>query len=235
MEIFNVLFFKPSFNFIVFLTTILPGNDLGLAVVIYALFLNIFFKIFSPDPQKIEKIKKEIEELRNKYKEKGKDILNQEIIQVYKKEGINPLLSFIFPVLQLIIVFAFFISLNQLRDGISIKEKEQLYFFIPPPSISNYFLGFIDLEKPFLVYGNSLKFYWPTFILVLPNIFLNFILFKKTTNVKKSTLFLFQKQFFYLSLFFSLVIPAIFVLYWLVNTIYSLILVKIKKHGSRNN
>jgi membrane protein insertase Oxa1/YidC/SpoIIIJ len=233
MDIFNILFFKPSFNFVVFLSTFLPKNDLGLATIISALFLQTFFKIFSLNPQKIEKLKREIEELKKKYKEK--ETLNKEIAKLYQKEGINPLFAIIFPLFQMMITVAFIISFNQLRDGISLKEKEQLYSFLPSPSVSPLFLGFVDLAKPFLIYSNSLKFYWQALFLVFPNIILNFLLFKKTSTKTSSVFVLFQKQLFYLSLFLSLFLPAIFILFWLTNTAYSLILLEIKKDGARNN
>jgi len=230
--VFYTFFYRPCFNLIVFLTKFLPGHDLGLAVIVFAVLLRILLHPFFKEQKKLESLRGEIEKIQKKFKN-NKEQLTKEILALYQRERVSPLSSFIFLGLQLAIAFAFFLVVSELKDGLSQLEMKKLYSFVsPPPFLSPFFLGFIDLSAPFLILKEGVRFYWPTFVLVLLNLILNIFLAQRMPL--KSSPLSFQKQFFYFSLFFTFFLPSIFVLYWLVNTFLGLLFQEIEKYGRKN-
>ncbi len=149
MGIFNTLLYQPIFNLIVFLYDVLPGSDIGFAIIALTILIKLVLWPLMGKSLKSQKalqdIQPKIEELKEKHKD-DKEGLAKAMMELYKQEKVNPLSS-CFPVLiQLPILLALY---RVLLNGFGPETFDQLYGFVANPGIIDYvFLGFLDLAKP---------------------------------------------------------------------------------------
>lgn len=152
---YNLVFYKPLYNGLVFLVDKIPFHDLGFAIIALTLIVRvILFPLghkSSMTQRKIKEVNPEIEKIKDKLKDK-KEEQAKEIMALYKRHGINPFSSFLMALVQIPVLITIFIIL---RKGASFDESI-LYSFVnlPPPSlINNYFLGYFDMLKPSYVFS----------------------------------------------------------------------------------
>jgi YidC/Oxa1 family membrane protein insertase len=137
------VFYKPIYNILVFITEVLPGHILTLA---------IRFLLLSPSQKALksqramQKIQPEIDALKKKYKGQQEKIA-QETMSLFKKHRVSPLNS----CLPILIQFPILIGLFYVvRDGLSPYDTHLLYDFLVHADLSLYqvnFLGVLDLSK----------------------------------------------------------------------------------------
>ena len=145
-EVFNILFYQPLYNALVFLVSILPGASLGFAVIFLTLFVKIILfplshksvstqaKIRTLDPH-INKIK---EETKNNKQEQA-----QKIMGLYQEHGVNPFSGCLLLIVQLPIIFALYWVFLK---GIEPSPGLLYSFVIFPDNINTMFLGLIDMH-----------------------------------------------------------------------------------------
>jgi YidC/Oxa1 family membrane protein insertase len=128
-QIYNLIFYQPVFETLFFFYKHL--KDFGLAVIFLTFLIRIILFPLdyksSKEREKFLKIKEEIEEIEKKFNGERK---TKEILNLYKKEKINPFFNF----LSLIIQFPVLIALYQ----VLLRATNQ---FKP------LFLGFLDLSS----------------------------------------------------------------------------------------
>lgn len=150
--LYNIIFYQPTFNFLVWLYNIIPGHDIGLAIIALTLVIRIvLFPLFymSIRSQKaLQEIQPKIEELRKKYKD-DQQKQAAELMNLYKAEKVNPFSS----CLPLLIQFPFLIAVYQaFRQGLLSQNLNMLYPFVSNPGVINTFsLGYFDLSKPSVI------------------------------------------------------------------------------------
>jgi len=148
-ELFQIFFYQPILNLLVFLYDIIPGNDIGVAIIaLTALIRLILFPLNqrSIKSQKaLQDIQPKIEELKKQYGDNKQD-LGKAMMDVYKEQKVNPLSS----CLPLLIQFPFLIAVFYVfRDGLTGGSLDLVYNFIQRPDAINVItLGFFDLSKP---------------------------------------------------------------------------------------
>lgn len=148
MSWFYVIFYQPIYNLLVWLYDVVPGADMGVAIILVTVIVKgITFPLTyrSLKSQKdLQIIQPKIEALKEKYKD-NKEAMAKELMAVYKEHKVNPLAS----CLPLLIQLPIFIALYQvLRDGIGSVNADVLYSFIQSPgTVDGMFLGIIDLAK----------------------------------------------------------------------------------------
>ncbi len=154
IELYNLIFYQPIFNFLIWLYNIIPGNDIGLAIIALTVVIRIIlFPLYyqSIKSQKaLQEIQPKIEELKKKYKD-DKEKMSMEMMQLYKQEKVNPFSS----CLPLLVQFPFLIAVFQVfRHGLNSESLNILYPFIENPgqidSVSHFLLG-IDLAVPSII------------------------------------------------------------------------------------
>ncbi len=163
--LFQILFYQPLFNLVVFLYNIIPGHDLGLAIIITTLVIKLSLYPLSQKAIKAQKalqdIQPKINALKEKYKN-DKEGMSRAMIELYKEQKVNPLSS----CLPMILQFPFFIAIFRIfRNGLTTQTMNLLYPFIAAPNqINNSFLGLIDLSKPSVVLAvlAGLAQFWQT-------------------------------------------------------------------------
>ena len=144
---FNAVFYTPLYNALVFLTAIIPGHDLGLAVVILTLVVKIILVPVSHKTIKTQKKMKELEPVMAKIKENYKDNQQEQAVktmELYKQHGVNPFSGIFLMLIQLPIILALFFVF---RNGIDLTSLNLYSFIIKPSFVSASLLGIIDLTK----------------------------------------------------------------------------------------
>jgi YidC/Oxa1 family membrane protein insertase len=149
LYIYNLIFYQPLFNLLVWLYNVIPGHDLGLAIIALTLIIRgVLFPLYyqSIKSQKaLQDIQPKIEELKKKYKDE-KEKQAQELMVLYKNEKVNPFSS----CLPLLIQLPFLIAVYQVfRHGLLSQNLDILYSFVANPGhINTLTLGYFNLSGP---------------------------------------------------------------------------------------
>lgn len=144
--LWNLLFYKPLYNGLVFLVDILPQNSLFVAVIILTILVRL---IISPLSYRAIRTQIKTKKLQPKLKEIKKTISDKQeqakkTLEIYKEEGINPFSSFLLILVQFPIIIALYWVF---RDGGVEIDPETLYSFIPLPENLNLTSFGIDLAQ----------------------------------------------------------------------------------------
>lgn len=147
--LYNAIIFQPILNLLIWLYNVLPGGDIGIAIIALTVLVKLILYPFTVaqirQQRALQDIQPKINEIRSRLKDK-KEEQAKELMELYKREKVNPAAS----CLPLLIQLPVFIGLFQaLRDGLASRSLQFLYPFVANPgSINNFFLGFVDLSKP---------------------------------------------------------------------------------------
>lgn len=110
---------RPFLNFLVFVAAVLPGHNLGVAIILLTLAVKIL--LFIPTQHSLEGQKKmqilqpQIEALRKKYADDAVK-MNQEIMKLWKENKINPLQSCLPLLLQFPVLIGLFHVIRDTHD-----------------------------------------------------------------------------------------------------------------------
>jgi len=150
--IFQVIFYQPVLNLLVFLYNIIPGHDIGLAIVLLTVIIKLILLPLSKQSIKSQKalqtLQPRIDEIKKKYAN-SKEEQGRQMMQLYKQEKVNPLSSCLPLLIQLPFLWAVF---RVFQDGLSNHSLNLVYSFIGRPELINSVsLGLVDLAKPNVV------------------------------------------------------------------------------------
>lgn len=220
-DVLITIFYQPVLNLLVFLYNIIPGHDLGLAIIALTVIIKL---ILFPLSQKsirsqksLQELQPKMNELKVKYKD-NKEQMGRAMMELYKKHKVNPFSSCLPMLIQLPFLIAVF---HVFRDGLAGDNLNLLYSYIHrPETIDHIFLGFIDLAKrniPIAVLA-GLAQYWQTKMLM-----------HKRPEVKskgardEDMAAIMNKQMMYmmplLTVFIGSSFPGGLALYWLTTTV----------------
>ncbi len=238
---FQTIFYQPILNLVVFLYNIVPGHDLGLAIIVLTIIIRM---VLWPLSQKSIKAQKSLQELQPKIDEikkkyaKNKEKMGIEIMELYKKHRINPLSS----CLPLLIQFPFLWAVFRVfRNGFENGNLDLVYSFIYRPDVINSIsFGFLDLSKPhvFLAILAGGAQFWQAKMMSTkkPKI--------DSPGAKDENMAtMINKQMLYMmpaiTVFIGLTLPGGLTLYWFVTTVLTvlqqLIIFKKKNRNENNN
>lgn len=151
-QIFHTVLYQPLFNALILIYQILPGHDLGLAVIVLTLLVKAItlpseIKAFKFQ-QRMAVIQPKIKEIQEKYKNNIEE-QTKAVSSLWREEKINPLASLI----PLFVQIPILIALYQLfGSGLWKFDARLIYSFVAvPAAISPLSLGLIDLAKPSLL------------------------------------------------------------------------------------
>lgn len=148
--IWHTFFFDPVYNALVFFIDVIPGGDVGLAIIATVLLVKTILLPLSIKAVKTQKAMKEIEPKLKELKEKYKDDKQQQaqaMMEVYKEAGMNPLASIFLIFLQIPIIIALYLAVSK-GGGIPLPDinLDILYPFVSAPlAVTMEFLGAIDI------------------------------------------------------------------------------------------
>ena len=154
--IWHTFFFDPVYNGLIFFIDIIPGGDVGLAIIATVVVVKVILLPLSIKAAKTQRIMREIEPKLREIKETHKD--NREaqalaMMTVYREAGMNPFASLFLILLQIPIVIALYFAVYS-GGGIKLPEinVDLLYAFVNNPSIVNMdFLGMVDITGKSIV------------------------------------------------------------------------------------
>jgi YidC/Oxa1 family membrane protein insertase len=149
-SIWNTLLYQPLLNALAFLVSIIPGGDVGLAVVVLTIIVKLILFPLSQRSIKnqaaMNLLAPEIEKIKNSGVSKEEQA--RLTFELYKTHKTNPFSGCLLVFLQIPIIFALYFTFFK---GISF-ENGVLYSFVHMPSQMNMvFLGLINVGGKSLV------------------------------------------------------------------------------------
>lgn len=218
MNIFNTLLVQPLLNILVVFYNLIPGHDLGIAIILLTILIRVvlsplFFKSLKSQ-REMQVLQPKLNALREKYKN-NKEEQAKALMELYKEHKINPLASCLPLLLQLPILIALFIVFKIGLEGNTLNEY--LYPFVHNPgALNTTFLGFIDISHPswvFAIVAAATQFIQSKMMLSQQN----------TTDPTAKALAIQTVYVFpVLTAIFALTLPAGLPLYWIVTTIFAI-------------
>jgi YidC/Oxa1 family membrane protein insertase len=148
-SLFNTTLYEPLYNALIGLIDIIPGGDMGLAVILLTLIVKfILFPLSASSIRtqiKMKEIDGEVKNIKEEYKD-NREEMGKKMLELYRKNKINPFAGIFLILIQLPIILALYFVFA--RAGFPDVNTDILYSFIPTPeSINTSFLGFIDLAS----------------------------------------------------------------------------------------
>jgi YidC/Oxa1 family membrane protein insertase len=148
--IWHTFFFDPVYNGLIFFIDVIPGGDVGLAIIAIVVVVKTILLPLSIKAAKTQRVMREIEPKLREIKETHKD--NREaqalaMMTVYREAGMNPFASLFLIFLQIPIIIALYFAVYS-GGGIKLPDinVDLLYVFVNNPSIVNMnFLGMVDI------------------------------------------------------------------------------------------
>jgi YidC/Oxa1 family membrane protein insertase len=149
-ELFNTLFFEPLYNTLIALIGVVPGGDVGIAVILLTIIVKLVLFPLSKSAVKsqleMRELQKPMEDLKEKYKD-DREKLGLETLELYKKHGINPFAGLFLVLIQLPVILALYWVI--LNSGLPTINTDILYSFIKiPGTITMEFISFFHISEP---------------------------------------------------------------------------------------
>ena len=152
---FHATIYDPLYNGLVFLVSVIPTHDVGLAVIGLTIVVRIVLfplaRRASDASRKMKEMAPDVEAIKKKFKE-NREEQGRAIFALYKERGVHPFASMLLLILQLPILLALYWVFT--NGGLPVINQELLYSFVPtPPSVDMHFLGFLDMKGHSIVLG----------------------------------------------------------------------------------
>jgi len=238
IQIFNTILYRPLFNILVLFYEYLPLQSLGLAIIVLTLLIKIVFYPLGvktiQSQKKLSELQPKIKEIQEKYKN-NKEQQAKELMDLYKKEKINPFSGCLLILIQLPVLIALYQIFWQ---GLTEKQMTLLYSFISKPeTVNTIFLKVIDLSKTAFIENNGIRYYlWGNIALIILVGIVQFLQIKLATpstvnkkftkDEKLNFSYQLQKQTQYFMPIFVIFIlfklPAAVGLYWLITNLFTI-------------
>jgi len=225
INFFYIILYQPLFNGLVFLYNYVPGHDFGIAIILLTVIIRIILypvSVKAINSQRgLQKLQPKMQEIQNKYKN-DKEKQAKEILDLYKKEKINPFSGLLLALIQVPILIALY---QVFWSGLNPKELAVLYSFVlNPGQINPLFLHIINLAKPNMVFAilAGVTQYFQTKML-LPQNSTSAVGKNKSADMSQAM----QKQMVYFMPVFTVMIlfnlPSALGLYWTISGLFSII------------
>jgi YidC/Oxa1 family membrane protein insertase len=222
---FHLALYQPLFNLLVLLYNYIPGHDFGVAIIFSTLIIRFILfplSLKAVDSQKkLQTLQPKIQELQKKYKD-DKEKQAKEVLELYKKEKINPFSGLLLALIQLPILIALY---RVFWNGLNPNELSNLYSFVlNPGQINAMFLSIVDLSKPNLILAilaGLTQYYQTKMTMVKPADL------PKKQGKEADFSQIMQKQMLYFMPAFTVIIlfglPSALGLYWTVSGLFSIV------------
>lgn len=222
---FGTIVTTPLYNGLVGLMQIFPWADLGIAVILFTILVRlVLFPLAQASLRTqmvAQKVQPEIDGLREQYKSDSQQQAAK-IMEVYRREKINPFASIFFLGIQIPIIFGLYFMF--LKSGLPVINPDLLYSFISGSThASTMFLGIVDVTMksiPIAILAGLTQFI-QAWLMKMPEA-------KKTTEKSFGADFMkgmqFQMKYIFplIIIFISASLPASIALYWTTSNIFSI-------------
>lgn len=142
---FHTLFYEPIYNLIVVILTIVPLHDIGIAIIVATLVVKFLLLPINLSALRTQYLMKRLEPEMNKIKEIQKtkpQEASKMMIELYKKEKVNPFSSLFAVILQIPLFFALYFVFS---EGLH-ADANSLYSFVHfPETLHTLAFGLFDV------------------------------------------------------------------------------------------
>lgn len=235
MNIFTIIIYQPIFNAVLFFHKVLPGQDLGLAIILVTLLIKLL--LYSPSlvairsSRQLQSLQPRLRELQTKYKN-DREALGREQMKLYKESKVNPLAGCLPALIQIPFLYGLFlVFLNGLKvdgDGMIVADQVKNIY----PALRDYYLnqplnthlfGLVDLAKNHNIILSllaGLSQFWQSRMLAAPKE-------PKIPGARDEAMAsALNKQMMYIfpvvTAYISYTLPAGLGLYWTASTIFTI-------------
>jgi YidC/Oxa1 family membrane protein insertase len=153
-SLYTAVFYQPIFNVLILLYNVIPGKDLGVAIILLtALFRVVMLPLSikaAVAQKKFTELQPRVKEIQERFKT-SKDQQAKELLALYQKEKVNPFAGILPLLIQIPVLLALF---QVFGKGLQAEQISNLYWFIQNPMHLNPIsLGFLDLQAKSLWVG----------------------------------------------------------------------------------
>lgn len=151
-SLFHSTFYQPLLNVLGALILVLPGSNLGVAIVVFTIFINFLLLPIThkakKSQRKMQELQPEMDRIKTQYKDK-RDEQARQMLELYKEHGINPFFNILMLFIQIPIFFAIF----RILKNEAYVSWHEVYSFLPTlPTPEHMFLG-VDLTHPSIIFA----------------------------------------------------------------------------------
>lgn len=148
---FTTFIYQPLFNLLIWLTNVIPGNDVALAIIAMTIIIKAVLYPLSASSIKSQRamqaLQPKLAELKAKHKD-DKQALAQATMTLYKENNVSPFSSCLPLLIQLPVLLGLYWVVLR---GLNGEGFDLLYSFVHNPgSINPIGLGFVNLAVPSL-------------------------------------------------------------------------------------
>ncbi len=150
---FHTFFYDPIYNALVALVALIPGSDVGIAIILVTIVIRLILLPFSLSAVRTQRAMKilepKIKELKEKHKgDKEKEALGT--LALYREARVNPFASILMIFIQIPVLLAlYFVFFHEPFPAINTLR---LYSFTPIPDLASLeFLGLISVAGKSIV------------------------------------------------------------------------------------
>jgi len=149
-NIWNLILYRPLVNILAFFVSVVPGGDVGVAVIVLTILVKIALYPLSQRSIMNQAKMKLLEPEINSIKKSGasKEEQARKTMELYKKYKTNPFSGCLLVLIQIPIIFALYYVFFK---GIKFDNGILYSFIHVPASINMNFLGLIDIGGKSLV------------------------------------------------------------------------------------
>lgn len=145
---FNATFYNPIYNALVALVALVPGSDVGIAVIVITIIIRLILLPFSLTAARTQRAMKELEPKLKALKELHKNDKEREAVEtlaLYKEAKVNPFGSLLVAFIQIPILLALYWVFR--NEPFPMVNLVRLYHFTPVPhAASLQFLGLVSIS-----------------------------------------------------------------------------------------
>ena len=229
-SIFNAILYKPLFNLLLVFIIFIPGNNLGLAVILLTLLVKFILSPFSYKALVSQIKNKRIQPLIDKIKKdhpEDKQLQSQKQLELYQKVKVNPFSGCLPTIVQIVVVLALY---SLLKDGFVLQADFVYPFLSLPETLNTNFLGIIDINTPNTIVAILAGVFQYIQVWLSPTFKDSNKKEEKTLDGQVGPMDMMQKHIGVfvkfimpgMVIFFGFVLPAALVLYWITNTIFTI-------------
>jgi len=146
LNLWDLILYKPLLNVLAFLVSVIPGSNLGMAVIILTILVKtLLFPVYQRSIESQAKMNLLTPEL-NKIKKSNasKEEQAKQTFELYKKYKTNPFSGCLLVLIQIPIIFALYYVFIK---GITFDASALYSFVHVPANVNMSFLGILDIGK----------------------------------------------------------------------------------------
>lgn len=146
---FTTYFIEPLYNVFVFLIGVMPGGDVGLAIIVLTILMRIvLYPVFSSSIRTqmgMQAMQAELDQISAKFKDKPEELAKARM-ELLRKHKVNPLAGILTLVVQVVVLIALYYAM--FREGFPAIAEKMLYSFVHAPAVVNTHFFYLDLLTP---------------------------------------------------------------------------------------